>query len=248
MNCYTYLIKCLPTGQVYYGVRYANTVPPAQDLWYFYFSSSKFVHKLIMQYGKDAFLFEIRQQFNLVEKAIAWEEKVLTRMKVLEKPALWLNRCISKSIRYKNHPRLGIKLSDETKQKISISNKGRRLDECIKKKLCNERLKRNNWNFGKKWDAATIEKNRNSNKRTSLRKLADPNYREFLRLSNQKLAKTYRVLSPDNIEVIVTNITNFCKENQLHSSNLLGPKKYSKGWRLLEKELKQHQPHDKAVI
>jgi len=41
---YTYLIKFLPTGQVYYGSSYANNkhkVSNPEQLWITYFTSSK---------------------------------------------------------------------------------------------------------------------------------------------------------------------------------------------------------------
>ena len=76
---FTYLIKHIPSGKVYYGLRYAKKCHPS-DLWTTYFTSSTDVEKLIKKDGKDAFLFEVRKTFSDRSKAIEWEKKVLRRM------------------------------------------------------------------------------------------------------------------------------------------------------------------------
>lgn len=106
---YTYLIKHLPTGKVYYGLRYSKTSNPA-DLWKTYFTSSKDVHKLIKEYGKESFVTEIRQTFDSPEKAIKWELTVLRRMKVLSRED-FINRSIPGTT-------LRFTLSEETKEKM----------------------------------------------------------------------------------------------------------------------------------
>ena len=58
-------------------------------------------------------LFKYARTFDSSEKAIAWEEKVLTRMKVLEKEN-WLNQTISGAI----------VLTDESIQRIIEKNSG----------------------------------------------------------------------------------------------------------------------------
>lgn len=88
---YTYLIKFIPTDQVYYGVRWGNKVSPEDDLWKKYFTSSKYVKELIDEYGSEWFEYEVRQVFESVDKARDWEERVLKRMKVTESNQ-WLNR------------------------------------------------------------------------------------------------------------------------------------------------------------
>ncbi len=78
---YTYCIKCLPTNQYYYGVRFTKTSTP-DDLWKTYFTSSKHIKTLVREYGKDAFIYEIRRVFDDPAKAREWEHKVLRRLKV----------------------------------------------------------------------------------------------------------------------------------------------------------------------
>lgn len=106
---YTYLIRHLPTATVYYGLRFAKNCHPG-DLWVKYFTSSKDIHKLIKEYGKDSFTTEIRRIFNNSADAIKWELTVLRRMKVLSRKD-FINRNIpGTTIRFM--------LSEETKQKM----------------------------------------------------------------------------------------------------------------------------------
>lgn len=112
---YTYLLKHVPTNTYYYGVRWKNvrlSRSPEEDFWIYYFTTSKRVHKIIEQYGKESFLFEIRRTFESAHTAREWESKVLRRMRVLDKPHLWLNRTNNKAILNEQHPRgtLGKKL------------------------------------------------------------------------------------------------------------------------------------------
>lgn len=130
MQPYTYLIKHMPTGLVYYGLRTANKVPPHEDLWVHYFTSSPKVHKLIEETGKDSFLTEIRQVFDSTEKAVNWEPRVLRRCKVLHDPK-WINQNIAgyivpteesnKKISdfHKDKPK-----TDAHKRNLSLSQKG----------------------------------------------------------------------------------------------------------------------------
>lgn len=93
---YTYLIKCIPTGEVYYGVRFSKKCHP-NDLWKSYFTSSQIIKRRIKQYGKEAFLFEVRKIFANKQLAISWEEKVLRRLDIRHKPH-WLNHCIGQTV------------------------------------------------------------------------------------------------------------------------------------------------------
>jgi hypothetical protein len=86
---YTYYLFHRPTGKKYYGVRYAKTCDPA-DLWVRYFSSSKKVKALILEYGKDSFVAEVRKTFFEVRSARLWEHNVLRRLKAVTS-VTWLN-------------------------------------------------------------------------------------------------------------------------------------------------------------
>jgi hypothetical protein len=78
---YTYLLYCVPTNQYYYGVRWAKNCSPS-DFWCTYFTSSRYVRKLVSTHGKDAFTFEIRKTFTTPSSAKKWERKVLHRLGV----------------------------------------------------------------------------------------------------------------------------------------------------------------------
>lgn len=107
-KAYTYFLKHIPTNTCYYGVRWQNIRlqrTPEQDFWIHYFTRSSKVKALIAEYGKDSFQFQIRKTFDDPKQAQVWETKVLRRMKVLEKPDVWLNRTDNKAILNEVHPR-----------------------------------------------------------------------------------------------------------------------------------------------
>lgn len=111
---YTYRIKCIPTGQSYYGVRYAKECCPS-DLWESYFTSSSLIHKLIEYHGPDQFEFEIRKTFDNKDEACQWEHKVLQRLRILSN-SMWLNMHTGKN-----------KASDsQISSKNGKANKGRK--------------------------------------------------------------------------------------------------------------------------
>lgn len=140
---YTYLVKCIPTNQYYYGVRWANKLPAHQDLWSTYFTSSKVIRKLRDQYGDSAFLVEIRKEFDNVDSAMIWESKVLTRLKVLKDPK-WINA----NIRGANFRRVG-PTSVHTRQKMSIAKRNRIVSQSTKDKLSQLKIGTTPWNKGK---------------------------------------------------------------------------------------------------
>ena len=144
---YTYLIKHKPTNTFYYGVRWQNVKlkrTPEQDFWVKYFTRSNKVKSLIEQFGKDSFIFEIRKTFDSPESARQWETKVLRRMKVLEKPDVWLNRTNNISILNEVHPR---------------GTLGKKLPPNIGASESNSRLKKGNqYTKGTKWINNGIQK------------------------------------------------------------------------------------------
>ena len=93
MNIYlpfTYVITFKPTGQRYYGVRYAKNSHPTQ-LWTTYFTSSTAVKSLLKEYGLEAFEASVRRTFTNKEDAIFWEHRVLSRLNA-SRSGKWLNR------------------------------------------------------------------------------------------------------------------------------------------------------------
>lgn len=133
---YTYLIKFKPTGQAYYGVRFAKGCSP-DELWQTYFTSSKVVKSLIEAHGKDAFDYEIRKTFDTADAAREWETQVLQRMKVVNDDN-WLNKTNNKSIEAKSgkdHPNYQRNFSSEHRKNLSKSAKGKSKSEEHRKKL-----------------------------------------------------------------------------------------------------------------
>ena len=133
---YTYLVKHIPSSRVYYGVRFAKNCVP-DDLFVTYFTSSKEIKQLIKNDGINAFEVEIRQTFTDSMKARMWELKVLQRMNVIHNPK-FINKTDNTSIILppgSPSPRLGITLSQNTRDKISCTKLGVKLTDEHKTKL-----------------------------------------------------------------------------------------------------------------
>ena len=236
MEAYTYLIKSKTTGKCYYGVRWANKVSPSNDLWIKYFTSSNQVKNLINLYGKNDFLFEVRKIFTTKQEAILWEETVLKRLNVLYNSHIWLNKCISKAIRYVIHPREGKSVSIDTRNKISNSNKGKikfTLEQRLQ--MSKDRSNAGHWNYGKKHSKITNNKNSNTNKENWLLKLQDPAFLEkHIEKSIANRISSWILEDSFGEQITVTNLNKFCRDNKLHASNFFN-KGHCKGYKLISK-------------
>ena len=93
---YTYKLIFKPTGQYYYGVRYAKGCHP-KDLWDKYFTSSKHIHKLIKEYGLNSFIIKITKTFSSKKEAIEHEHSILIRVKA-DKNGKFINKTNSKAL------------------------------------------------------------------------------------------------------------------------------------------------------
>lgn len=128
---FSYHLYHVPTGRHYYGIRYRRGCKPS-DLWSTYFSSSKRVEELIEEYGADSFRVRVRRTFRTGAEALAWEEKLLTRIDAASRPD-WINESNGgKNFRPpKRHTRktkallskriTGKKRSEETKRRMRES-------------------------------------------------------------------------------------------------------------------------------
>lgn len=89
---YTYLIRFIPTGQVYYGSRTGYGCHP-NELFNFnirekdrYVTSSKLVKSLLNTYGPEAFEWEVRRVFDDPKRCLDWERRVLSKFSVEDDP------------------------------------------------------------------------------------------------------------------------------------------------------------------
>jgi len=143
---YTYLIYCIPTQQYYYGVRYSKNCCP-DDLWKSYFTSSKYVKNLILEYGKENFKHEIRKTFSTTYAARQWEKKVLIKMNVVERKD-FINKTNTSLITGKN--RIWLTNGQENAFVDILDEydyvgwkRGRTFSEKHKEKISNTRMKQN---------------------------------------------------------------------------------------------------------
>ena len=88
---YVYYVFHRQTRQYYIGCRYAKGCNP-EELWKTYFTSSKRIHKLIQEYGKESFFYFCFQKCNTREEALELEGKLI---ETLYKEKDCLNLCKS---------------------------------------------------------------------------------------------------------------------------------------------------------
>lgn len=124
---FTYLLTFKPTGQKYFGVRYASNSNP-DDLWTKYFSSSKIVKELVRKHGKDSFEYRIDRIF---EEPIAALEHELAFLKNIEDRENWLNQSFGSGGH--NHARIK---TEEHRRKIG---EGRKRGNSAKSRAANQR-------------------------------------------------------------------------------------------------------------
>ena len=130
---YTYLVKHKATGKVYYGSRCQNFTKfnrtPLEDFWNYYTTSSENINNIIKNEGKDAFEYEIRRTFNSIEEMASWENRVLTRSRVLERQDIWMNGNIAgykivtaAGAKKISETHKGVPKTEEQKRKLRESN------------------------------------------------------------------------------------------------------------------------------
>ena len=124
---YLYHIGWSKTNMHYIGVEYKPTAHP-DNLWTKYFTSSKYVNAYREENGEPD-IVEVRKTFNTAEEAIQYEHKMLTKTDAA-RSELFLNKSNGGG-KFANYG----PLSDETKKKISESNKGRTFSAETKKKI-----------------------------------------------------------------------------------------------------------------
>jgi len=130
---YTYRIGWTEYDKHYYGVRYANRLLPAEDLWHEYFTSSKYVSEMREKVGEPD-IIQVRKIFDNIDHAIIWEELVLTRLNVLEDDR-WLNQNISGCVNnqlykglsyYDRYPKA---IADQLRTQLSLNRQNKTYTE-----------------------------------------------------------------------------------------------------------------------
>ena len=147
---YTYLIGWSAQQKYYYGVRYSIDCTPA-DLWVKYFTSSPTVKAMRLIYGEPT-VRQIRKIFIDKQSARLWETKVLRRMKVIRREE-FLNKNDAPAPPINNRIML-----DSTKEKISLSNRGKPKSEEHKQKIKEARAKQVNTRKGQKHTESAKQK------------------------------------------------------------------------------------------
>lgn len=124
---YTYLIGWPKLGTYYYGVRFSKNCHPS-ELWVSYFTSSRHVTDFRLNNGEPS-VIQVRRVFSNKETAIAWENKVLRRLKAHVHPK-FLNK--TNNVAICNTPEHYIRLAQFNKnrgcpehQKKILSQKAR---------------------------------------------------------------------------------------------------------------------------
>lgn len=97
---YTYLIQFTHPvkkyKKFYYGVRLGNRLPSSEDLFKVYFTSCSHIRFFIEEYGLECFEFEVRREFDSKEKAVDWEYKIKSRLR-LKYDDRWFNQDMRKT-------------------------------------------------------------------------------------------------------------------------------------------------------
>lgn len=128
---YTYLIGWTQQDRWYYGCRFSKTAC-SSDLWVKYFTSSRYVAKMRIDFGEPD-VVEVRREFDTPAATRAWEERVLRRLKAI-KSDRWLNRCYG-GVFFHTSPEgymviaeklRGVPRSAETKEKLRIARTGKK--------------------------------------------------------------------------------------------------------------------------
>lgn len=144
---YVYKLTHKETDQFYIGYRCSNKVIAEEDIGYRYHTSSKVIKSI----GIDKFDIEIIAMFFKAEDAYEFEQNLI---KENFSGPLCLNRNynVNGTAKYNT---TGMKLTEETKQKMSVSRLGKKISEETKKKIsasakCNKLKGELSPNYGRK--------------------------------------------------------------------------------------------------
>lgn len=126
---YVYSITNRITCEYYYGSRYGNIKHSRiaeEDIWVYYFTSSKIIRKQIKKYGKESFDIKILMQDEDYNKCYLYEQELISENMNKE---LCLNEYCRLTGKFST---VGTHHTEKTKLKISKANKGRKWDDASK--------------------------------------------------------------------------------------------------------------------
>lgn len=125
---YTYFIRNKITGEFYYGSRFHHIKQnrtPEDDLWKFYFTTSRYIKNDIAQYGRDNFHYEIVMRdpdYNLCY----WHEQELIKENI-SNPMCLNKHYTDKESGHHKFSVAGTTHTDASKQKMSVAKTGKSL-------------------------------------------------------------------------------------------------------------------------
>jgi len=163
-----------------------------------YLGSGCYIKRAIKKYNKENFKREIIKEFDTEKDALQFEEKLVTSEIINDNMYYNLSGGGNGNGYGKNHPMYGNYHTEETKRKLSKSNKGKKLSKKHKEKISESHK-------GKKHTEETKRKMSeyaNSNKNTN--------------------RYEYKVIIPEGKVIIVKNLNSFCRERHLHYSCMSG--------------------------
>lgn len=121
---YNYLIGWRNLDKWYYGCRTANRLPPAEDLWSEYFTSSEYVKEMRRTHGEPDTIRVVRE-FDNHSEALLYETRFIKRVRAV-KNQRWLNRGCCGEDFYNSTPwNKGLPRTPEVKEKIRQANLGK---------------------------------------------------------------------------------------------------------------------------
>lgn len=132
------------------------------------------------------------------------------------------------------HPRYGSRCSQETKDRISASNRGKKRTDDSKRKMSEQRSGENHWNYGKTSSETSKEKNRQSNINRWKEKLTDPVIAKKYKELGESKSKRWKLLSPKGEIFVFLNLAKAARENGFHAPGIISNGK-SKGWKLISR-------------
>lgn len=141
-----YYLKNKINTKVYFGVTSADN---PEDRWKELYRHNDKLHQDLLDYGLDNFDKKIIKEYNNSTEALRLESELITKYDTtnpLKGYNIFTNKDkshhnleylenLSKRNSGKNNPRYGVKVSDETRKKISEANKGKKLSEEHKAKI-----------------------------------------------------------------------------------------------------------------